>query len=148
MVCGVGAPKDATLYQATRAATYVALGDHDPLAAGGRLIIPALLSEGAGSGAGERRFYRRLRDADDAQTLYESMKTGYEPGAQRAFVLARVLCEYDIFVTNSLTPDVVETCLLRTADDVTAPLEPGSRVLVLPDAIHTLLVSPASHPES
>ncbi|WP_254768980.1 lactate racemase domain-containing protein [Salinilacihabitans rarus] len=139
-VCGVGAPKDATLYQATRAATYVALGDRNPLCDGGRLVVPARLDEGAGAGTGERRFYRRLREATDADALYESMLDGYEPGAQRAFVVARVLREHDVWVTNSRAPDVVEECLLTAADDVTDAVDPGDEVLVVPDALNALLV--------
>ncbi|KTG27464.1 lactate racemase domain-containing protein [Haloferax profundi] len=140
VVCGVGAPKDANLYQATRAATYVALGDCNPLTAGGRLVVPAALDEGAGEGTGEQRFFDALSSATDADSLYESMRAGYEPGAQRAFVVARVLCEHDVFVTNSTAPDVVDACLMHARESVEDAVEPGSRVLVVPDALNTLLV--------
>ncbi|TYL39400.1 hypothetical protein CV102_07615 [Natronococcus pandeyae] len=140
VVCGVGAPKDGNLYQATRGATYVALGDRNPLKPSGRLVVPAALPEGAGEGTGERRFFRRLRDADDAESLYEEMREGYEPGAQRAFVVARVLREHDLVVTNSQAPEVVESCLMRAEGDVSDAVEPGSDVLVVPDALNTLLV--------
>ncbi|KAB1193902.1 DUF2088 domain-containing protein [Haloferax sp. MBLA0076] len=140
VVCGVGAPKDANLYQATRAATYVALGDCNPLTARGRLVVPAALGEGAGEGTGERRFFDALSSATDADSLYESMRAGYEPGAQRAFVVARVLREHDVYVTNSAAPDVVEDCLMHARDSVEDAVDPGSRVLVVPDALNTLLV--------
>ena len=141
VVAGVGAPKDANLYQASRAATYVALGDRNPLRDGGRIVIPAELPEGAGRGTGERRFHERLAGATDAESLYDGMREGYEPGAQRAFVVARVLRDYDVFVTNSDAPDVVEACLMTARDDVADAVEPGSAVLVVPDALNTLLVS-------
>ncbi|ELZ78593.1 hypothetical protein C455_12938 [Haloferax larsenii JCM 13917] len=140
VVCGVGAPKDANLYQATRAATYVALGDRNPLREGGRLVVPAALPEGAGEGTGEQRFYDALSTAADAASLYESMREGYEPGAQRAFVVARVLRDYDVFVTNSASPDVVDDCLMHARESVADAIEDGSRVLVVPDALNTLLV--------
>ncbi|MFC4543369.1 lactate racemase domain-containing protein [Halosolutus amylolyticus] len=140
VVCGVGAPKDANLYQATRGATYVALGDRNPLRESGRLVVPAALPEGAGVGMGEQRFYRRLREADDAESLYETMREGYEPGAQRAFVVARVLRDHDCYVTNSDAPAVVEECLMHAEDDVADAIDPGSEVLVVPDALNTLLV--------
>ncbi|ADB61781.1 Protein of unknown function DUF2088 [Haloterrigena turkmenica DSM 5511] len=140
VVCGVGAPKDANLYQATRAATYVALGDRNPLREGGRIVVPAALPEGVGDGTGEQRFYRRLSGASDPESLYEQMRTGYEPGAQRAFVVARVLRDHDLSVTNSEAPEVVEECLMHAADGVVDALEPGSEVLVIPDALNTLLV--------
>ncbi|MFC4438802.1 MULTISPECIES: lactate racemase domain-containing protein [Natrialbaceae] len=140
VVCGVGAPKDANLYQATRGATYVALGDRNPLKQSGRLVVPAALSEGAGEGTGERRFHRRLREADDAESLYREMCDGYEPGAQRAFVVARVLREHELAVTNSRAPEIVAECLMRAERDVSDAIEPGSDVLVVPDALNTLLV--------
>ncbi|WP_394348434.1 lactate racemase domain-containing protein [Natronococcus sp.] len=140
VVCGVGAPKDANLYQATRGATYVALGDRNPLREGGKLVVPAALPEGAGEGTGERRFYRRLRETDDAQSLYRELREGYEPGAQRAFIVARVLREHEIVVTNSEAPDVVDACLMRAEPDVRDAVEPGSDVLLVPDALNTLLV--------
>ncbi|WP_436344765.1 lactate racemase domain-containing protein [Natronorubrum sp. FCH18a] len=140
VVCGVGAPKDANLYQATRGATYVALGDRNPLWEDGRLVVPAELPEGAGNGTGEQRFYRRLSDATDADSLYREMRKGYEPGAQRAFVVARVLRDHDLYVTNSEAAEVVDDCLMHARDDVSDALEAGSEVLVVPDTMNTLLV--------
>jgi nickel-dependent lactate racemase len=140
VVAGVGAPKDANLYQTTRAATYVALGAHNPLHEGGRIVIPASLSEGAGSGTGEQRFYDRLAGAESADSLYEEMREGYAPGAQRAFVVAKVLRDQPVWVTNSSARDVVADCLLEPASDPRAAIEPGSQVLVVPKALETLLV--------
>ncbi|MFB6302876.1 MAG: lactate racemase domain-containing protein [Haloferacaceae archaeon] len=139
-VVGVGAPKDANLYQASRAATYVLLGDYNPVREGGRVVLPARLDEGAGEGRGERRFYRRLRDATSAAALYEEMREGYEPGAQRAFVVARVLRDHDLYVTNSEHPGVVEECLMHARDRVEDAVDPGSDVLVVPDGLNTLIV--------
>ena len=139
VVAGIGAPKDANLYQASRGATYVVLGAHNPLREGGRVVLPARLSEGAGEGRGERRFYEQLSAAEDAESLYERLRLGYEPGTQRAFVLARTLREHDVWVTNSESPDVVEDCLMRAAGSLEAAIEPGSDVLVVPDALNTLL---------
>jgi nickel-dependent lactate racemase len=140
VVAGVGAPKDTNLYQATRAATYVILGAHNPLRGGGRAVVPAELPEGAGEGTGERRFHDRLSSADSARELYEAMREGYEPGAQRAFVLARALLDHGVWVTDSRHPEVVEDCLVHAAPSVGDAVEPGSDVLVVPDALHTLLV--------
>jgi hypothetical protein len=162
VVAGVGAPKDANLYQTTRAFTYVTLGACNPLAGSGRddeaaghtgddvtdsserrgrIVIPAALGEGAGEGTGERRFHERLSAADSADALYTAMAEGYEPGAQRAFVVARALRDHDCFVTDSAAPEVVDECLLHAAPSVPDAVEPGSRVLVVPAALDTLLVS-------
>ena len=139
VIAGIGAPKDANLYQASRAATYVALGDHNPLHEGGRIVVPAVLPEGAGDGTGEQRFKRWLESAVDADSLFETMRDGYEPGAQRAFVLARVLRSYDVWITNSQHPQLVADCLMHAADSPENAIDSGSRVLVVPDAINTLL---------
>jgi nickel-dependent lactate racemase len=98
VIAGVGAPKDANLYQTTRAATYVVLGACNPLRSGGRIVLPAELSEGAGEGTGEQRFYDWLSEADSATSLYETMREGYDPGAQRAFVVARALRDHDVYI--------------------------------------------------
>jgi nickel-dependent lactate racemase len=139
VVAGVGAPKDANLYQASRAATYVALGDGNPLRSGGPIVVPAALPEGAGRGTGEKRFYEWLSGAEDPGALYEAMRDGYEPGAQRAFVLARVLRDHDVHVTDSEAPAVVEDCLMEADETVADAVVPGSDVLVVPDALNTLL---------
>ncbi len=139
VVAGVGAPKDANLYQASRAATYVVLGAHNPLRQGGRVVVPAALPEGAGQGTGERRFHERLAGAESAAALHEAMAAGYEPGAQRAFVLARALLDHEVWVTDSAHPDLVEDCLLHAAPTVADAVEAGSDVLVVPDALSTLL---------
>jgi nickel-dependent lactate racemase len=140
VLAGVGAPKDANLYQTTRAFTYLVLGDHNPVREGGRVVVPARLTEGAGEGTGERRFHERLRGAGSAAALYEAMREGYEPGAQRAFVVARALRSHDLYVTNSDHPEVVEDCLMHARESVRAAVEPGSDVLVVPDALETLVV--------
>ena len=147
VVAGVGAPKDANLYQTTRAATYVVLGTNNPLRAApraaegssGRVVVPAELSEGAGEGTGERRFHEWLSGTDSADALYEEMREGYAAGAQRAFVVARTLRDHDIYVTNSQHPEVVEECLMHARPSVEDAVEPGSDVLVVPDALDTLL---------
>jgi nickel-dependent lactate racemase len=144
VVAGVGAPKDVNLYQASRAVTYLVLGDHNPVREGGRVVVPAALSEGAGEGTGERRFFDRLSAASDPGSLYESMREGYDPGAQRAFVLARALRRTDCYVTNSRHPEVVEACLMHARPTVEEAIDPGSEVLVVPDALNTLVVDGGS----
>jgi len=140
VVAGVGAPKDANLYQTTRGATYVVLGPHNPVRAGGRVVTPARLTEGAGQGTGEQRFYEWLSTAESADALCRKMREGYEPGSQRAFVVAQVLREHDLWITDSEASAVVEDCLMHAAEDVEEAVEPGSDVLVVPDALNTLLV--------
>jgi nickel-dependent lactate racemase len=140
VIAGVGAPKDANLYQTTRAATYLVLGATNPLREGGSVVIPARLPEGAGQGTGEQRFYEWLSSAETPETLYDEMSEGYDPGAQRAYVVARALRDHDIWITNTQRPDIVTHCLMETAPSVEDAIQPGSDVLVVPDALNTLLV--------
>lgn len=139
VVAGVGAPKDANLYQATRAATYLLLGERNPLRQGGRVVIPARLPEGAGEGTGERRFYEWLSTAESGETLYQEMREGYEAGAQRAFVVARALRDHAVWITDSQHPEVVEECLMNAGPTVEEAIDSGSEVLVVPDALNTLV---------
>ncbi len=140
VIAGVPDAKAANLYQASRAATYVVLGDDNPLRAGGRVVIPAEMPEGAGEGKGERRFYERLAGASDPVSLYEEMRAGYEPGAQRAFVVARALRDHDVYVAGSEQPAVVEDCLMHARESIDDAVESESEVLVIADALTTLLV--------
>jgi hypothetical protein len=54
--------------------------------------------------------------------------------------LARVLREHDVWITHSETPDLVEESLCHAAPTVEGAIPAGSDVLVVPDALHTLLV--------
>ncbi|MFB6128191.1 MAG: lactate racemase domain-containing protein [Halorhabdus sp.] len=140
VVSGVGAPKDAQLYQTTRGITYVVLSDGAPVKEGGRVVVPAVLDEGYGAGRGEERFYEWLSGAEDAESCYQAMLEGYEPGAQRGFVTVRSLRHADAYITNSEDPELVEECLMHAEGTVEDAIEPGSDVLVVPKAPKTLLV--------
>ena len=63
-----------------------------------------------------------------------------DPGAQQAFVLTRALRDHDVYVTNSRAPSVVENCLMEAEATVADAVDAGSDVLVVPDALNTLLV--------
>ncbi|HSJ54957.1 MAG TPA: nickel-dependent lactate racemase, partial [Anaerolineae bacterium] len=52
-VAGVGFPKDANLYQASRAASYLFFAPTPVIRPGGFFILPAPCGEGAGEGVGE-----------------------------------------------------------------------------------------------
>ncbi|MBU0705150.1 MAG: nickel-dependent lactate racemase, partial [Chloroflexi bacterium] len=81
---GVGFPKDANLYQASRAASYLFFAPTPVVKPGGFLIIPARCEEGAGDGVGEQRFLAAMRDAPDIQHILDDARQhGYPPGQQR-----------------------------------------------------------------
>ncbi len=148
VIGGVGYPKDANLYQASRAASYLFFAPTPVVRPGGMIIIAAKCHEGAGKGAGEQRFLAAMRDAPDVQAiLCDAREHGYPPGQQRAFVMAKVLEQVQVIVVGADCPDVVSSCKLTPARTMDAALALAQRqqgedldVLVVPHALLTLPV--------
>jgi len=146
VIGGVGFPKDANLYQASRAASYLFFAPTPVVKPGGFLIIPARCEEGAGEGAGEQRFLKKMQEAKDMPSLLaELRRTGYPPGAQRAFVMAKVMEEARVVIVGSECPDVVVACKMIPAATMeealsiaAATLGPELDVLIVPHALLTL----------
>jgi len=145
---GVGFPKDANLYQASRAASYLFFAPTPVVRPGGFLIIPARCEEGAGEGVGEQRFLSAMRDAPNIQyILNDARSNGYPPGQQRAFVMAKVLEQAKVVIVGSECPDIVKSCKMipaQTMDEALALVKRamGSDidVLIVPHALLTLPV--------
>lgn len=153
-VGGVGYPKDSNLYQASRAPTYLFYAPTPVVRPGGFFIIPARCEEGAGAGLGEQRFLKALRDAPDIKyILDDARRSGYPPGQQRAFVLAKVLEQTRIIIVSSEHPDLVSDCKMIPAATMEEALalaqkslpKPG-QVLVVPHALQTLPVVQSKPP--
>lgn len=145
---GVGYPKDANLYQASRAPSYLFFAPVAVVRKGGFFIIPARCEEGAGAGVGEQRFLAAMRDAPNIQfILDDARKNGYPPGQQRAFVMAKVLEESNVVVVGSECPDLVAACKMIPAATMEEAIELASAklgsacdVLIVPHAMLTLPV--------
>jgi len=145
---GVGFPKDANLYQASRAPSYLFFAPISVVRPGGYFIIPARCEEGAGAGVGEQRFLAAMRDAPNVQfILDDARKNGYPPGQQRAFVMAKVLEETHVIIVGSECPDLVAACKMIPAVSMEQALAiaaqdlgPACQVLVVPHAMLTLPV--------
>ena len=143
---GVGYPKDANLYQASRAASYLFFAPTPVVKPGGFLIVPARCEEGPGEGVGEQRFFNAMRDAPDVQAiLRDACANGYPPGQQRAFVMAKVLEQAQVVVVGSECPSVVAACKMTPAATMEEALALVARelgqeldVLVVPHALLTL----------
>jgi len=145
-VAGVGFPKDANLYQASRAASYLFFAPTPVVRPGGVFIIPAPCDEGAGEGVGEQRFLRAMQDAPDVQTILDDARQyGYPPGQQRAFVMAKVLEKNDVIIVGAQDPSLIlsakflaeptmEAALARVSEKLGDNLE----VLIVPHALLTL----------
>ncbi len=143
---GVGFPKDANLYQASRAPSYLFFAPTPVVRSGGFFIIPARCEEGAGAGVGEQRFLAAMRDAPSIQFILEdARRNGYPPGQQRAFVMAKVLEQAQVVIVGSECPDLVTACKMipaSTMDEAlglaSAKLGPSCQVLIVPHAMLTL----------
>lgn len=145
---GVGFPKDANLYQASRAASYLFFAPTPVVRPGGFLIVPARCEEGAGAGVGEQRFLTAMRDAPDVQFILDDARQhGYPPGQQRAFVMAKVLEQARVVIVGSEHPEVVTACKMTPAATMEEALALAASelgddldVLIVPHALLTLPV--------
>ncbi len=143
-VAGVGAPKDANLYQATRAATNLVLGAVEAVKPGGTIVIVAACGEGVGRGTGEQRFAEALRRGP-AAVLADRTRT-LLGGEQRAYAVARVLQSRKIVVACSSIPkgdlEAMGFGSAATVDEALADaVKRGARrLLVVPRAMRVLPV--------
>ena len=89
----VSAGKGTNVYQASRAATYVALAEQSAIASGGTIVVEAPCPEGIGQGTGEQACADAMRRGRD--TLLEELRSDRaietRGGQQRAYVLALAL---------------------------------------------------------
>jgi nickel-dependent lactate racemase len=149
VIAGVGKPKDANLYQASRAATYLRFAPTPVVREGGAIIIAAQLEEGAGEGAGEQRFLAALERAESPAAVVEAARRHFEGGEQRAVMVALTLQHCLVIIAASEAPEVVRLAKLRAAVDVEEALDIAyehigrptrASVLLVPHALHTLPV--------
>ncbi len=146
VVAGVGYPKDANLYQASRAASYIYFAPEPVVRSGGEIIVPAPCPEGVGMGTGERRFGEAMAAMESPQELVErARREGIPAGAQRAFVMAKVMSDVKVIIAGAEDPEVVREAGFGYAPTVeTALAQAQARlgksldVLVVPHALLTL----------
>jgi len=97
---------------------------------------------------GEQRFFEAMRDARDMPSLLEELRhTGYPPGAQRAFIMAKVLEVNPVVIIGAECPEIVrESKMIPVATMAEAlsmaakALGPELDVLIVPHALLTLPV--------
>jgi hypothetical protein len=147
ILAGVGSPKDANLYQASRAPTYLGLCRRPVLRPGGVMIIPATMPEGPGQGEGETNFFRLLRRFGPTPALIDHLHRHKNlPGEQRAYMLAQLLAQYHCIFVGVENPDfLAEAGLLHAptmpealamAQTYLGPTPP--KTLLVPHALKTL----------
>lgn len=146
VIVGVGAPKDASLYQASRALTYMAFAPKPVLRDGGWVVLVARCEEGAGRGPGEEEFLARMRAGISPGDVVRRLReTGFGAGGQRAFMVARALERYRCLLVGSDLPSLAEACHMESAEGAAAAVEhllgvlgPSARVLIIPHGLATL----------
>jgi nickel-dependent lactate racemase len=145
-IAGVGYPKDANLYQASRAASYLQFAPIPVVRSGGVIVIPAQCPEGAGAGAGEQRFKAAMsQPGGPGAVIARARSDGIRPGEQRAYIMARVLQDVTVIIAGAENPDEVKAvgCLpAATVDEALAMAREQVGVpataLVVPHALLTL----------
>jgi len=96
-----GYPKSSDLYQATRAWNNIVFGPRPIVKEGGTIIIPAPCEKGFG----QLSFYDWLAEAKSpSEVIQRANKFGFSPGDHKAFVAARVLEKYNVYITDCLIP--------------------------------------------
>ena len=134
--------KAGSLYQASRAATYLALSPRPPLAEGATLVLDAACPEGPGAEAG---FVAAL---SACQPPWTALLTGPPPtgaGAQRAVMLALLARRYRLLVRGCVRPQA----LVELGIDASAQTAPsGAGWLDVPAPFRKLPQRPPSSVDS
>jgi nickel-dependent lactate racemase len=142
VVSGVTYPKSRDLYQATRAANVVVFGPQPVVSKGGVILIPAPCEDGCGH-PGYCTIMKRSENADDVIAI--SREEGFVPGEQKALILAWILKQARIVMTDCLLPEetlreihLESSPTLQEALDRELKRNPKARVVLIPDGLLTL----------
>ena len=142
VVSGVSYPKSRDLYQATRAANVVVFGPKPVVVKRGAILIPAPCEDGCGH-PGYCTIMRRSEDIDDVIAI--SREEGFAPGEQKALILAWILKQARIVMTDCTLPEetlkeihLESMPTLQEALDQELRRNPKARVILIPDGLLTL----------
>jgi len=142
VVSGVSYPKSRDLYQATRAANVVIFGPRPVVVKGGTILIPAPCEDGCGH-PGYCNIMKRSDDMDDVIAI--SREEGFAPGEQKALILAWILKQARIVMTDCTLPEetlreihLESIPTLQDGFDQELKRNPKARVILIPDGLLTL----------
>jgi nickel-dependent lactate racemase len=143
LVLGVGHPKDIDLYQASRGITYAYFATRPAVRQGGVIILAAPCPEGTG----DPRFEQLFRcSRSPIQAVRRARQVKFEPGEQRAYMLARVLKQARVILVGSmLSEKLLREMFIESAPTIDDALEMafqrlgrGAKVLVIPHSALTI----------
>jgi nickel-dependent lactate racemase len=142
VVSGVSYPKSRDLYQASRAANVVVFGPRPVVVKGGVILIPASCEDGCGH-PGYCDIMRKAEDVDDIIAI--SREEGFAPGEQKALILAWILKQARIVMTDCTLPEetlkelhLESVPTLQEALDQELKKNLKARVTLIPDGLLTL----------
>jgi nickel-dependent lactate racemase len=142
VVSGVSYPKSRDLYQASRAANVVIFGPRPAVMEGGVILIPTPCEDGCGH-PGYCKIMKRAENADDVIAI--SREEGFAAGEQKAIILARILKQARIVITDCALPEetlreihLESVPTLQEALDRELAGNPKARVILIPDGLLTL----------
>ncbi len=142
VVSGVSYPKSRDLYQASRAANVVVFGPRPVVTKGGTILIPAPCEDGCGH-PGYCDIMKRAEDVDDIIAI--SREEGFAPGEQKALILAWVLKQARVVMTDCTLPEetlgelyLEKVATLQKAFDQELKRNPKARVILIPEGLLTL----------
>jgi len=142
VISGVSHPKSLDLYQASRAGNVVVFGPKPVVTKGGVILIPAPCEDGCGH-PGYCDIMKRADDVDDVIAI--SREEGFAPGEQKALILAWILKQARIVMTDCLLPEAtLKELYLESAPTLQEALDqelkknPKAKVVLIPDGLLTL----------
>ena len=102
--------KAANFYQASRAATYVALAERPAIGEGGTIVLEASCPEGIGTGSGEQACAEALARGRDVllEELRSDRRIETRGGQQRAYVIALTLDRCDVVLVGAPEIEVLD----------------------------------------
>jgi nickel-dependent lactate racemase len=130
VIIEVPSAKATNFYQASRAATYLALSPRPPLVPGATIILKAACPEGIGKGVGEQNCAAAMRSC---RPPWQDLLTGPFPfggGAQRAIMLARLAQRYTLLVSDCRAAKELRALGLRATQERAEDLHPGEALIV------------------
>ena len=110
--------KASSLYQASRAATYLALSPNPPVSPGGTLVLDAACTEGLGTEAG---FVAALHAVKSPWTELLDGEPPRGPGAQRAVMLAKMAQRYQLRVEGCANPEALAAVGIEATRSISDP---------------------------
>ena len=126
----VPARKAVNFYQASRAATYIALSSAPPLNPGATLYLDAACPEGFGLGSGESAFAEVLARVPFP---WDTLLSGAAPiggGTQRAIMLALLLRQYRLVLCGCEDPAIFRSVGLEACRESATALAPADALRI------------------